>query len=88
MATTVSKESHFLSRKYRIVTQQHKADITITRKKFRRGPDLNLLVSGFKIPVVKRCRPYHDNIMPAIKVRKNSSCSSRGCYPRKLSVIS
>jgi hypothetical protein len=31
---------------------------------------------------------YHDNIVPAIKVRKNSSGKSRGCYPRKISVIS
>jgi transposase len=30
---------------------------------------------------------YHD-IVPAIKVRKNSSGRSRGCYPRKVSVIS
>jgi hypothetical protein len=30
---------------------------------------------------------YHD-IVPAIKVRKNSSFKSGGCYPRKVSVIS
>jgi DDE family transposase len=31
---------------------------------------------------------YHNDIIPAIKVRKNSSGRSRGCYPRKISVIS
>ncbi len=31
---------------------------------------------------------YHNDIIPGIKVRKNSSGKSRGCYPRKVSVIS
>jgi hypothetical protein len=31
---------------------------------------------------------YHDDIIPGIKVRKNSSGRSRGCYPRKVSVVS
>jgi hypothetical protein len=31
---------------------------------------------------------YHNDIVPAIKVRKNSSGRSRGCYPRKISVVS
>jgi hypothetical protein len=31
---------------------------------------------------------YNNNIVPAIKVRKNSSGKSGGCYPRKISVIS
>ena len=31
---------------------------------------------------------YHNDIIPAIKVRKNSSGRSGGCYPRKVSVIS
>lgn len=31
---------------------------------------------------------YNNDIIPAIKVRKNSSGKSRGCYPRKISVIS
>jgi hypothetical protein len=31
---------------------------------------------------------YHNDIVPGIKVRKNSSFKSGGCYPRKVSVIS
>ncbi|MDE1762826.1 MAG: transposase [Thaumarchaeota archaeon] len=31
---------------------------------------------------------YNNDIVPAIKVRKNSSGRSCGCYPRKVSVIS
>lgn len=31
---------------------------------------------------------YHNDIIPGIKVRKNSSCRSGGCYPRKVSAIS
>jgi hypothetical protein len=31
---------------------------------------------------------YHNDIVPGIKVRKNSSGRSGGCYPRKVSVIS
>jgi hypothetical protein len=31
---------------------------------------------------------YHNDIVPAIKVRKNSSGKSGGCHPRKVSVIS
>src|SRR5579885_181590 len=31
---------------------------------------------------------YHNDIVPGVKVRKNSSGRSRGCYPRKVSVIS
>jgi hypothetical protein len=31
---------------------------------------------------------YYNDIIPGIKVRKNSSGLSRGCYPRKVSVIS
>lgn len=31
---------------------------------------------------------YHNNIVSGIKVRKNSSGRSKGCYPRKVSVIS
>jgi len=31
---------------------------------------------------------YHNDIVPGIKVRKNSSFKSGGCYPRKMSVIS
>ena len=31
---------------------------------------------------------YHNDIIPGIKVRKNSSGLSRGCYPRKMAVIS
>jgi len=31
---------------------------------------------------------YNSDIIPAIKVRKNSSFKSGGCYPRKMSVIS
>lgn len=31
---------------------------------------------------------YNNDIIPGIRVRKNSSGLSRGCYPRKISVIS
>ena len=31
---------------------------------------------------------YNNDIIPAIKVRKNSSFKSGGCYPRKMAVIS
>jgi len=31
---------------------------------------------------------YHNDTVPGIKVRKNSSCRSGGCYPRMVSVIS
>jgi hypothetical protein len=31
---------------------------------------------------------YHNDIVPGIKVRKNSSGRSGRCYPRKVSVIS
>jgi hypothetical protein len=31
---------------------------------------------------------YYNDIIPGIKVRKNSSGRSRGCYPRKVSAVS
>ena len=31
---------------------------------------------------------YHNGIIPAIRVRKNSTGKARGCYPRKIFVIS